>query len=416
MADLYKFVVDGSTVDWFEQQDDGSFAPEDLKLNQTLSLDAATGDVTLTSTYAQYVRLQVFHQTLDTTDDASLYTKPVTSFTALDGTPITGASGGGHHGADDPGIPELNQHGGADDLDHDGSDDDHVTGTTGDDTTSGGFGDDTIHGGSGKDTLSGDAGDDTLSGDLGNDRLSGGAGFDDLHGGRGNDHLNGGADDDILSGDAGSDVLHGGRGNDHLNGGANDDTLSGDAGNDTLSGGNGNDDLSGGNGVDDLSGGLGDDHAAGGRGNDSINGNAGNDTLSGNEGNDTIDGGTGDDTISGGAGKDVMTGGLGADHFTFDDGDLSGKGLKTADVITDFHHSEGDLIDLSAMDADTVTAGDQGFTFIGTDAFSHTAGELHLDISGSKMLLSGDTNGDGLADFAITLAGTTPLVLADFVL
>ena len=162
MADLYKFVVDGSTVNWFEQQDDGSFAPEDLKLNQTLSFDAATGDVTLTSTYAQYVRLQVFHQTLDATDDASLYSKPETSFTALDGTPITGVSGGGHHGADDPGIPELNQHGGADDLDHDGNDDDHVTGTSGDDTAAGGFGDDTIHGGSGQDSMNGLAGADSL--------------------------------------------------------------------------------------------------------------------------------------------------------------------------------------------------------------------------------------------------------------
>ena len=38
----------------------------------------------------------------------------------------------------------------------------------------------------------------------------------------------------------------------------------------------------------------------------------------------------------------------------------------------------------------------------------------------SEMRGGGDTtaahNGDGLADFAISLAGTTPLVLADFVL
>ena len=282
MSDLYKFVVDGSTINWFEQQDDGSFAPEDLKLNQTLSFDAATSDVTLTSNFAQYIRVQVFHQTASTLDDPSLYTKPVTSFTALDGTPITGGSGG-----------------------------------------------------AGNDTVKGNEGNDTLSGDDGNDKVLGGDGAD---------HVSGGAGDDMVNGDLG------------------DDTLTGDAGNDKVSGG------------------------------------------------------AGDDSLSGGSGKDLLTGGLGADHFVFADGDLSGTSLKTADRITDFSHAQGDMIDLSGIDADTVTAGHQSFAFIGTAAFSHTAGELHLDIGSKAMLLSGDTNGDGLADFAIRIDGTTPIELADLVL
>jgi hypothetical protein len=100
----------------------------------------------------------------------------------------------------------------------------------------------------------------------------------------------------------------------------------------------------------------------------------------------------------------------------FDDGDLSGTTLKTADRIADFNHAQGDVVDLSGIDADTGTAGDQAFTFLGTGAFTHTAGELHLDLGSKAMLLSGDTNGDGVADFAIRIDGTTPLVLADLVL
>ena len=133
-------------------------------------------------------------------------------------------------------------------------------------------------------------------------------------------------------------------------------------------------------------------------------------------GDDKFGSGAGDDILSGGTGRDILTGGLGADHFVFADDDLAGLGIKTADRIADFQHAQGDGIDLSGMDADTGTAGDQNFTLIGTDAFSHTAGELHLKVSHSAMLLSGDTNGDGSADFAIRIDGTSPLVLPDLVL
>jgi Ca2+-binding RTX toxin-like protein len=391
MADLYKFLVDGATVTEFEQQADGTFAQEELKLNQTLSFDAVTGNVTLTSTFAKYLRMETFHQTADTTDDASLYSKPVATFTALDGTPIVaGGSGGGHHGgADDPGIPEFHQHGGKSDLDGDHNDNDTVVGTDGNDLKHGGFGDDNVHGGAGNDVLAGDAGDDTLSGDLGDDRLVGGTGFDVLHGGSGNDRVSGGDDADVLTGDDG---------------------------NDTLSGGNGNDDVSGGTGKDSIAGGAGNDHAAGGEGDDTVSGDLGDDTLSGDAGNDKVNGGAGDDTLSGGAGKDAVTGGIGADHFIFADGDFAGLGTKTADRIADFSHAQGDMIDLSGVDADTGMAGDQALTFIGTTAFSHTAGELHLDIGKTTMLLSGDTSGDGIADFAIRIDGTTPIVFGDLVL
>ncbi|WP_298193803.1 calcium-binding protein [Novosphingobium sp.] len=426
MSDLYKFVVNGDTINWFEQNDAGTFEAEDLKLNQTLSFDAGTGDVTLTSTFANYIRLQVFRQTADTTDDPSLYTKPVTSFTTLDGTPIDtgngGGGGGGGHGGDDL-IPELHQHGGRHNLDEDGSDDDSVDGTDGNDDTRGGFGDDHIRGGGGDDHLRGDAGDDTLSGDLGNDTLSGGSGFDDIHGGRGDDRVSGGDDDDIVSGGTGDDSVSGGNGDDHLSGdsgddvvtgGSGDDDASGGSGDDTIKGDLGDDTLRGDRGNDKIFGGAGDDSISGGADNDRINGDLGNDTLNGNAGDDRLNGGDGNDTLAGGTGADRLTGGLGADQFIFNGNDA--LGLRNVDRITDFSHAQGDVIDLSGIDADSGTAGDQAFSFIGTDRFTGAAGELMLKISTSKMLLLGDTDGDGTADFAIRIDGTTPLELADLVL
>ena len=57
-------------------------------------------------------------------------------------------------------------------------------------------------------------------------------------------------------------------------------------------------------------------------------------------------------------------------------------------------------------------AGDQAFSFIGTKGFDGKVGEIHF-VSG---ILSGDINGDKIADFeiAITLVGTLGLVAADF--
>ena len=402
MSGLYKFVVAGDAIKWFEQESDGSFEAKTAKLNQTLSFDAASGDVTVRSTFDTYVRTQLFHQTASTSDDPSLYSEPVTSFAHLDGTPIVpGAAGGhsgGHGGGTDDVIPEIEQHGGTDDLDGDHLDDDHVSGTSGRDITHGGFGDDNIHGGAGNDSLSGDAGDDDLSGDDGSDNLVGGSGFDVLHGGRGDDRVSGGEDSDIVSGDDGNDTMSGGNGDD------------------TVSGGNGRDNLAGNNGNDSLSGGAGDDRASGGAGDDKMRGDLGDDRLGGDSGNDTLDGGAGDDSLQGGAGRDVLKGGLGADHFVFADSDFAGLGSKTADRILDFSHAQGDLIDLSKVDANTTLAGDQAFTFIGTSAFTHTAGELHLQVGPSSSLLTGDTNGDGLADLAIHIDTTVAPVAADLVL
>lgn len=147
-------------------------------------------------------------------------------------------------------------------------------------------------------------------------------------------------------------------------------------------------------------------------------GKGGSDTLLGKGGVDTINGGSGADSITGGAGKDTMNGGFGADRFIFDDPDFGGKTLSSGDVITDFARGQNDKIVLKLVDANTVSgASDDAFTFIGKTAFGKVAGQLRfdLDVNGNTFI-QGDTNGDGAADFLISLTGSKNLQATDFVL
>src|SRR5262249_13765905 len=127
---------------------------------------------------------------------------------------------------------------------------------------------------------------------------------------------------------------------------------------------------------------------------------------------DTLYGGDGDDTLIGGAGADWLTGGAGADIFKFAAGDSPTGG---ADHICDFL-SGTDKIDLSAIDADSGTAGNQAFAFIGNSALSSVAGELRYNVSGPETVLEGDLDGDGAADITIVLSGIVTPLAADFVL
>ena len=377
MTDLFQFVIDGDTISMFRIEDSGS-EPIRLRPNQTLSFDAASGDITLTSTFTDHIALGVFHQTADTSDDPSLYLPGELSFTTPDGTPV---------------LPGTDAHGGSGNDTGTGtgagvSDDQDLDGNPNDVIRAGNKGGE-HHGGGGNDHVSGGCGSDSLFGDSGDDHLDGGRGNDDLHGGTGNDVMLGGLGADTLAGDTGNDTERGGAGDDHVSGGA---------GNDVLGGGDGSDTLNGDAGNDKVNGGAGDDHVAGGAG------------------TDALAGGAGDDTLDGGAGRDVMVGGLGADTFVFAADSFAAATRKGADVIVDFSHAQGDHIDLSAVDADLTADGDQAFSFIGTADFSHTAGELRYTVQGEKAFVAGDQNGDGVADFVIRLGHVTTLEAADFVL
>ena len=209
-------------------------------------------------------------------------------------------------------------------------------------------------------------------------------------------------------------ILTGGLGNDTVNGGNGEDRLRGGGGLDLLSGGGDNDTLQGSDGNDQLFGGIGDDLLSGGNNADTLQGGAGDDTLTGGSGNDSIAGGDGDDVLTGGGGSDLQTGGAGADAFVLQKPDDSGITVVTQDTITDFV-TGSDQIDLSRLDA-RQSGKDDAFDFIGTAAFSSVAGQLRYRISGANVIVAGDVDGDGVADFTILLEGVASIGAVDFVL
>jgi hypothetical protein len=81
-------------------------------------------------------------------------------------------------------------------------------------------------------------------------------------------------------------------------------------------------------------------------------------------------------------------------------------------------------LDFETIDADSTTGGNQAFTFVAapTTTFSGTAGEQiwsQEDLSGTaddKTIVSGDVDGDGVADFQIELTGLVNLTASDFIL
>jgi serralysin len=144
-----------------------------------------------------------------------------------------------------------------------------------------------------------------------------------------------------------------------------------------------------------------------------LNGTADADIILGLDGDDTIHGNGGNDTITGGLGQDALFGDAGADTFVFDSVTETPTGFANRDVIGDFVHLT-DTMDLTAIDAKTGVAGNQSFKWIGTQAFHHVKGELHYTQAGGDTTVSGDRNGDGVADFQIELIGLVTVNVSDF--
>ncbi|MFD2578645.1 type I secretion C-terminal target domain-containing protein [Novosphingobium colocasiae] len=147
-----------------------------------------------------------------------------------------------------------------------------------------------------------------------------------------------------------------------------------------------------------------------------LTGAAGKDVLSGLDGSDKLYGMDGADTLIGGLARDLLYGGSGADKFSFlslaDFGGVSGS---TSDLIADFSQAEGDRIDLSAIDP-IAGGADDAFTYLGSAAFTHNAGELRSVINGADTYVVGDVDGDGKADFMLHLTGALTLGASDFLL
>lgn len=183
----------------------------------------------------------------------------------------------------------------------------------------------------------------------------------------------GGQTDDVVSGDGDNDLIHGAGAMDLVYGRAGKDKLWGDKGNDTVVGG------------------------------------VGRDKLFGNEGNDRLSGGRQGDVVNGGADQDILMGGSGADRFVFES--VTDSNVGAADTIVDFRRGS-DVIALAQIDANTAVDGNQRFDYIAKKLFTATAGELRCDASG---MLMGDVDGDGQADFAISILPAVRLTSGDFI-
>ena len=281
--------------------------------------------------------------------------------------------------------------------------------------------------------IRGGAGDDVLNGGLGNDVLYGGDGNDTFGDTGGADLMIGGRGDDIYNVDnVGDRIIEApGEGFDQVyttvsfslagqaleglraKGNAAID-LTGNELDNALIGNDAVNVIRGGDGIDSIKGMGGNDRLFGDDGNDVIDGGAGNDYIEGGNGNDRLVGGDGDDVIIGGAGADLITGGAGKDIFRYLSIEDLGTTRTNTDIIYDF--ASGDKIDLRAIDANIGTARDDAFTFIGTSAFSGTAGELRATLYAGRWEIAGDVNGDGVGDFLLLANKTGAFVNADFVL
>jgi Ca2+-binding RTX toxin-like protein len=151
-------------------------------------------------------------------------------------------------------------------------------------------------------------------------------------------------------------------------------------------------------------------------GNDRLFGGPKGDRIVGYSGSDNLSGGAGDDVLVGGPGRDVLLGGSGADRFVYEDVNNSPPTKNHADSVLDFSALQGDRIELSGIDADITSAGHQSFTFVGTQPFSGTAGELSYHVSISGVGVQGDIDGDGKPDLHIDLLGVTDLSARELLL
>jgi Ca2+-binding RTX toxin-like protein len=133
-------------------------------------------------------------------------------------------------------------------------------------------------------------------------------------------------------------------------------------------------------------------------------------TILGDGYSNTLYGTSGNDTLNGNGGRDVLWGGSGSDTFVFDTASEA-----NGDTISDFVRGV-DKINLSGIDANTRSYGNQAFKFISTQGFHKVAGELKAYQSSGNTYLAGDVNGDGYAEFTIKALGLHTFASTDFLL
>jgi Ca2+-binding RTX toxin-like protein len=270
-------------------------------------------------------------------------------------------------------------------------------------------------------------GDDLITLGYVNNGLNGGDGDETFSLGAGSNNINAGAGNDtiLFSGFNNSNTIDGGAGIDTMdfssvaknyNAGMNIDLLNGTyySRNDFSQGASGEI-----KGIEKIIGTANDDFISGGKTSSILSGGDGDDAIQSLTFNDLLDGGNGDDSLNGGKGGDILTGGSGKDMFIFNNVLDMNISLKKTDTITDFKSGEDKILFL--FDLDKNKAGTQkDCTFIRNNAFSKTAGEVrysevYTEGSNTYILVQGDTNGDGKADFSLKLMGITSLEKSDII-
>lgn len=280
------------------------------------------------------------------------------------------------------------------------------------------------------------------AGIVGGFTIANGVKIENALGGSGADRITGNIYANRLDGAAGNDTIWGGGGNDTIVGGTGADTMLGGAGNDVYLADNVGEKIfetttqtstvnAGGTDLVQSSVSLSLNTHAGVRfvenltltGTANLNGTGNGlaNTLTGNGGANTLSGLSGNDVLRGNGGADRLIGGLGVDQlyagvdsqrdvFVFDDLH-TGTGA-ARDSVFNFVSGIDDL-DLGQIDADSATAGDDGFAFGGAAAGAHS---VWLAASGADVIVFGDVNGDAVADFEIRIAAIGSLGAGDFVL
>ena len=181
---------------------------------------------------------------------------------------------------------------------------------------------------------------------------------------------------------------------------------------------------------------------------DKLMGNGEANSLSGQDGNDVLEGRGGMDSLGGGKGADTLNGGSGADHLSGHDGAdtfvFGGESIVTTpealpgetDKVHDFsglgadgvkqESEHGDKLDLSGL---KTAKGLTRLDFIEDRVFSapgaqSKVGEVRYEQKGEDTStteddfthVTADINGDGNADFQVTLEGLHTLTGADVIL
>ncbi|MCW3796686.1 hypothetical protein OMW55_02535 [Sphingomonas sp. BN140010] len=245
----------------------------------------------------------------------------------------------------------------------------------------------------------------TLSAEVENLELTGAANLNGTGNGLANS-LIGNAGANILDGGVGADTMAGGLGNDrYIVDDAGDVVTEGlNAGRDTVVS---SVNYSLGTNIEDLvlTGG-----ALTGNGNELAN------RIEGNGLSNTLHGGAGNDVIIGGNGFDKLYGDGGNDTFVFGAGTpTSGaKGGLAVDVVFDFEQIGNDSLDFGTakvLSWETFGNINSAEKALGIDL----DGSTKLDTKTFTTVVYGDSNGDGVADFAVALLGTKTVTKADFV-